>query len=116
MENKYASVVQEKHIEKITGGWRPTNSGGTKYEAGDVLTDIFFIEAKTTTKEKESFAIKKEWLEKMDFQCFSVGRTIPVLAFRFAPDAKMDYYVLPEYAMIDYMRLKEKEFEGDKSE
>lgn len=101
------SSRQEKHIAKVTGGQVTPNSGGTRFGGGDVLTDKFFIEAKTPMKEQTSFTIKAEWLSKMREQAFEQGKPEAVLAFRFDPDYQFDYYVLTERQFLDYLQWRE---------
>ena len=99
--------MQEKHIAKVTGGKVQSNSGGTKFGGGDVHTDKFFIEAKTSTSDKKSFSIKEDWLYKMREQAFEQGKEESVLAFRFHPDSLIDWYVLDERQFLEYLRYKE---------
>ena len=106
---RYFSDMQEKHIEKVTGGKVQSNSGGTKFGGGDVHTDKFFIEAKTPTKEQTSFTIKKEWIDKMREQAYEQGKEEAVLAFRFSPEDKTDMYVLNEKQFLEYLRYKEEQ-------
>ena len=98
---------QEKHIAKVTGGKVQSNSGGTKFGGGDVHTDKFFIEAKTSMSVKQSFSIKKDWMKKLQEQTFEQGKEEGVLAFRFSPDDKTDMYVLNERQFLEYLRYKE---------
>ena len=99
--------MQEKHIAKVTGGKVQSNSGGTKFGGGDVHTDKFFIEAKTSMSDKKSFSIKEDWLYKMKEQAFEQGKEESVLAFRFHPDSLLDWYVLDERQFLEYLRYKE---------
>ena len=108
------SDIQEKHIARITGGKVQSNSGGTKFGGGDVHTDTFFIEAKTSTSRKLSFSIKKEWITKMQEQAFEQGKQDAVLAFRFDPQEQTDYYVLNERQFLEYLQYKEKDNEMSK--
>ena len=101
--------MQEKHIAKVTGGKLQSNSGGTKFGGGDVNTDKFLIEAKTTTSDKKSFSIKEDWLYKMKEQAFEQGKEESVLAFRFHPDSLIDWYVLDERQFLEYLRYKEEQ-------
>lgn len=94
MVTRKYSDKQEKSIAKKVGGKITPNSGGTKFGGGDVLTDTFLIEAKTSTKDKKSFSIKKEWLEKMQEQAFEQGKQNSALAIDFG-DGK-NYYVITE--------------------
>lgn len=97
-QGKDYSAAQEKEIAKMLGGRVQSNSGGTRFGGGDVHTSMFFIEAKTPTKEQTSFSIKKEWLEKMKEQAFEQGKPCVALAFRFEPDGE-DYFVIDSRLM-----------------
>lgn len=92
------SDLQEKQLAKLFNGKTTINSGGTKFGGGDVLTKELFIEAKTTTSDKESFSIKRNWLEKAREQAFEQGKNYWTLAFRFSPGGK-DYYVIDKRCM-----------------
>ena len=107
MSTRDYSDKQEKHIALITGGKVQCNSGGTKFGGGDVHTEKFFIEAKTSTKEQTSFTIKLDWLNKMQEQKFEQGKEECVLAFRFDPDIPFDWYVLSERQFLEYLEWKE---------
>lgn len=98
------STEQEKHIAKVTGGRLTPNSGGTKFGGGDVVTDKFLIEAKTTTKEKTTFGIKKEWLKKAREQAFEQGKEKYALAFQFEPNGD-NYYIISERDFCEYADL-----------
>ena len=109
MQTRYFSDKQEKHIAKLTDGKVQSNSGGTKFGGGDVHTNKFFIEAKTPTKEQKAFSIKKDWIDKMKEQAFEQGKEESVLAFRFSPNDKEDFYVLTEKQFLEYLRYKEEQ-------
>lgn len=98
------STEQEKHIAKVIGGRLTPNSGGTKFGGGDVVTDKFLIEAKTTTKEKTTFGIKKEWLKKAREQAFEQGKEKYALAFQFEPNGD-NYYIISERDFCEYADL-----------
>lgn len=99
------SDKQEKYLAKLLGGKVTANSGGTKFGAGDVIAEPILIEAKTTTSERSSFSIKKDWIDKVDEQAFSQGMTEGVVAFQFAPDTE-NYFVLNESQFQDYLAFK----------
>lgn len=100
------SDMQEKHIANITGGKITSNSGGTKFGGGDVLTDSFLIEAKTSMTEKQSFSIKREWLKKSEEQAFEQGKYYSVLAFQFEPCGE-NYYVVSEDLFLELLQKME---------
>lgn len=105
---RYYSDKQENYIAKITGGVVQSNSGGTKFGGGDVHTKKFLIEAKTPTKERTSYTVKKEVLAKLYEQAFEQNKECGVLAFRFDPDGS-DFYVLSERDFLEYLRYKEED-------
>lgn len=108
MATRDFSDIQEEHIAKVTGGKVQSNSGGTRFGGGDVHTRLFFIEAKTPTKEQTSFSVKQAWIEKMKEQAFEQGKQESALAFRFDPYGD-DYYVLTERQFLEYLEYKEGE-------
>ena len=99
------SASQERDIANLLGGKVQSNSGGTRFGGGDVLTKEFFIEAKTPTKPQASFSVKSEWIHKMREQAFEQGKYHCALAFRFSPDGN-DYFVINSRLMqklVEYM-------------
>ena len=103
------SQSQERDIARMLGGRVQSNSGGTRFGGGDVLTKNFFIEAKIPTKDQTSFSIKKEWIEKMKEQSFEQGKSSSALAFRFSPDGE-DYFVINSRLMKLLVEYFEKEY------
>ena len=101
---RYYSDKQEKRTAKKLGAKVQTSSGSSDFLKGDVVSDTCLIECKTCITEKKSFSIKKEWLEKVDEQCYAMGKRYPILAFDFGDGE--NYYVLPESVMkkfIEYL-------------
>ena len=92
--NRYFSDRQEKHIAKAFNGKQVSNSGATAFNKGDVVTDLFLIEAKTVTKPQQSFTIRKEWIEKNKEEAFAMGRCYNALAFDFGDGEQ--HYVISE--------------------
>lgn len=106
MATRDYSTRQEREIAKYMDGKIQSNSGGTKFGGGDVLTRLFLIEAKTPTKEKQSFAIKKEWLDKAKEQSFEQRKLFYMLAFRFEPNGR-DYYVIEDWLAKQLIQIME---------
>lgn len=103
---RFYSDRQEKHIAKAVSGRQTANSGATAFSKGDVVTDMFLIEAKTCTTEKQSFSIKKEWLEKNEEERFAMGKDYSALAFDFGDGVQ--HYVISEKLFIKLLTyLKE---------
>lgn len=90
---KSCSKRQEQEIARMVGGKVQPNSGGTRFGGGDVHTQSVFIEAKTPVSDKQTFSIKREWLEKAREQAFEQNKTNYALAFRFGPE-QPDYFVI----------------------
>ena len=61
---RYYSSKQEKKVANLFNGHQVKNSGATPWEKGDVDTNLFLLECKTHTTDKDSMSIKKIWLEK----------------------------------------------------
>ena len=102
---KYFSSRQEDSISKFLGRNTVPGSGSPRFYAGDVITNDFLIEAKTTTKPKESFSIKKEWITKNNLERMQLGKPYCALAFQFAPNSP-NYYVIDEKLfkkLLEYM-------------
>ena len=102
---RYFSAVQENTIAKSIGAKTTSNSGAARFAAGDLTTNDFLIEAKTTTKPKDSFSIKKEWLTKNNLERMQLGKPYCALAFQFAPNSP-NYYVIDENLfkkLLEYM-------------
>lgn len=99
-------MLQEKEIARLLNGTVQVASGGTAFGGGDVHTNCFFIEAKTTTAEKQSFSIKKDWLDKMRIQMQEQRKRYSALAFRFDPLGQ-DYFVIDANLMRQLVEVIE---------
>ena len=95
MSTRTYSDAQEQYIAKHFNGRVTSNSGGTKFGGGDVLTKSFLIEAKTTETPKKSFSVKKDWIEKAEEQAFEQGKSYSTVAIQFEPEGK-NYFVIDE--------------------
>lgn len=102
---RFYSNKQEKHIAKTLGGKQTANSGATAFQKGDVLTDDFLIEAKTVTKERDSFSIKREWIKKNEEEAFAMGKMYSAIAFDFGDNEQ--HYIISENLfkkLINYLK------------
>ena len=104
---RYVSNKHEKRTAKALGGNLQISSGSSEFLKGDVVTSECLVECKTAMTEKQSFSIKKEWLTKIDEQCFAMGKTYPILAFDFGDGT--NYYVLNEKTMKRFIEFLEQE-------
>lgn len=96
-----ASKRQETKVAKLLGGKVQPNSGATDYSKGDVTTDEMLLECKTSMKSKQSFSIKKEWLDKNEIERFSMKKDYSGLVFDFGDNGKQ--YIVME--MSQFKRL-----------
>ena len=106
---RYYSGRQEKAIAKALNGKQVPNSGAATFVGGDVMTDAWLIEAKTATTERQSFAIKREWLDKNREEAFAMGKEYNALCFDFGDNGKR-YYVIDEKTfkkLINYTKEEE---------
>ena len=99
---RFYSKKQENRVAKAVSGRRTANSGATKFQKGDVITDDWLIECKTSTREKESFSIKRDWLDKNEEEAFQMGKHNHALCFDFGADDR--YYVVDESTFIKLMK------------
>lgn len=100
---RFYSKKQENEVAKAVSGRRTANSGATAFQKGDVLTDDWLIECKTSTKAKASFSIKKEWLQKNEEEAFQMGKHNHALCFDFGDDGER-YYVVDESTFVKMMK------------
>lgn len=101
---RYHSSRQEKAVAKKVGGKQVANSGATAFSKGDVQTDEWLIECKTTTcTTKASFSIKQEWLTKNREEMFAMGKSYNALCFDYGVHSGR-YYVVDERT---FLKMKE---------
>lgn len=101
---RYYSNKQETYIAHTLKGKKVANSGATAFMKGDVIVDNILIEAKTCTVERNSFSIKKEWLDKNKEEAFAMNKDYSVLAFNYGPDTD-NYYILDEHTFKEFVQL-----------
>ena len=89
---RFYSNRQEKKVAKAVGGKQTANSGATLFQKGDVVTADFLIEAKTVTKEQQTFTLKKEWFTKNKEEAFAMGKPYSALVFDFG-DGEQHYVI-----------------------
>lgn len=97
---RYYSNKQEDYVAKLLGGYKTPNSGAGNFKKGDIQikSASTLVECKTCTKEKESFSIKKEWVDKNKSEARMTLFVNSVIAFNFGPDTK-NYFVIDENLM-----------------
>lgn len=95
---RYYSKKQETQVAKLLNGKVVSGSGAPIFNCGDVDLDNWLIECKTTTTEKKSFAIKKEWIDKNEIERMQKQKPYSAIAFNFKPDGE-NYFVINENLM-----------------
>lgn len=94
---RFYSNQQEQAVAKLLHGQQTANSGATAFVKGDVVCKASncLVECKTCLKEKDSFSIKREWLEKNAQEAKITHYSNSMLAFNFGPNTK-NYFVIDE--------------------
>lgn len=94
---RYYSNIQEQYVAKLLGGQQTPNSGAGDFVKGDVRVKeaSLLCECKTCLKEKESFSIKKEWLDKNVQEAKLNHLSNSMLVFNFGPNTK-NYFIIDE--------------------
>ena len=111
LSTRFFSKSQENKVAGMTGGKPTPNSGARPYQKGDVSVsrhieydedgnvvnerESWLFEAKTCMTPKQSFAIKKQWLETIKEEAFQAGKMNYALVFSFGPK-QPNYYILSE--------------------
>ena len=90
---KEVSVEQEERVAKLIGGSRTPRSGGGAWKKGDVLSDDWFAECKTTVKPSLSYSVNKAVLDKADHERAEMHKQYGALAFTLGEDRE-DYFVI----------------------
>lgn len=110
---RYYSSTQEKDVARLVGGQQTANSGAGNWVKGDVRlkSASVLLECKTCIREKESFSIKREWLEKNEQEAKMTHYRNSILAFNFGP-SQPNYFIINENLM-KYLVEKLKEDNAD---
>ena len=85
------------------GAFQQANSGAGAFAKGDVCnrSASMLFECKTTTSNKESVSIKRDWLEKIEEERKSKRLDNSCVVINFGPDApyNKNYYIINERLM-----------------
>lgn len=73
--------------------------------SGDIQTANWLFEAKTCMKAQQQFTIKKEWLEKLKNESFSMRKDYFALVFNFGKIDEKNYYVLDEKTFTQILEI-----------
>ena len=97
LSTRAAADIHEKSVCKALGAKQQSNSGAGLFAKSDVVQkeSSTLIECKTCMTEKNSFSIKKEWLEKNLKEAHEMNLFNSMLCFNFGPGTE-NYYVISE--------------------
>ena len=101
---RFYSKKQENSVAKKMEGQRTANSGATAFQKGDVVLSDWLIECKTSTMERASFSVKRDWLDKNKEEAFAMRKTYNALCFDFG-DFGDRYYVIDEKTFKEMVEL-----------
>lgn len=102
---RYYSKIQEKGVAKILSGKTTPNSGATPYKKGDVSSDSWLIECKTCMTNKQSFSIKKAWLQQLREDAIGQGKMDYALVFNYGPNQE-NYYIINERKFKEILEVE----------
>lgn len=97
---RYYSNKQEKAVAKAIGGKQTLNSGATMFDKGDVTTDLFLCECKTTMTEQKSRTIYKEWFDKNRDEAIFMKKDYSAVVVNFGPGTS-NYYIIDEQTFLE---------------
>ena len=111
---RYSSQTQEHRISEYLGGRVNSNSGAGRFDKSDVVIDSasMSIECKTCMSQKDSFSIKKEWIEKHSSEAFANRLENKALAFNFFFEDDEDYFVIDKKLMKFLVEKLSEEYSG----
>lgn len=92
---KFFSNAQEKDVAKLVGGKVVAGSGSPHFCCGDVITDDWLFECKTSMRPKQSFSIKKEWIDKNERERMDSQKPYSALVFQFEESGE-NYFIVNE--------------------
>ena len=97
---RYFSDKQEKDVCRKLNATQQPNSGASLFRKGDVINydASLLIECKTCMQDKDSFSIKRAWIDKNKEEAFTQRVFDGCIAFNFGPD-KPNYFVINEKLM-----------------
>ena len=110
MDTRKYSRAQEDRVAKAIGGKVNANSGATGFYKGDVRTKYFLVECKTSIKPVKSISIKKDWIDKLQEEKFSMGKNRIAIGFDFGDGE--DYFIIDKRSFQEYNRMLEGNEDG----
>lgn len=111
---RFYSSKQEDSVAKAINGKKTANSGATKFQKGDVITEdkLFLLECKTCVKEQKTFTLHKEWFTKNKDEAFEMGIKYNALVFNFG-DGINKYVIDEKLFKYLYSIIRKEELQND---
>ena len=106
---KFYSNLQEQKVSTLLGMKKVSGSGAPLYCCGDLSDDMFLGECKTSMKDKSSFSVKKEWIDKNNIERLQLQKPYSFLAISFTPEADTNYFIIGEKEMKKFVELLREE-------
>lgn len=108
---RYFSGKMEDKVANIVCGQKTINSGASKFSCGDVINKdaSILLECKCSMTNKDSFSIKKEWIEKINSERLEKRLSNYSVAIDFGPDS--DIYFLINSKLMSFLIEKLEEDE-----
>ena len=113
---RYFSTIHEESVAKALGGMRNSSSGSGHFRKGDVVCkkSSMLAECKTAMEDKNSFSIKKEWIDKNKEETFAMRLDNSCIAFNFGPN-QPNHYVINENLMKFLVEKLEEEYDNEET-
>ena len=113
---RYYSDIQESYVAKTLGGYKNSNSGAGLFRKGDVIVKkaSLLCECKTTMEDKNSFSIKKEWIDKNKEETFAMRLDNSCIVFNFGPN-QPNHYIINEKLMKFLVKKLEEEYGNEET-
>jgi hypothetical protein len=112
---KFYSNAQERKVSSLLDMKQVSGSGGPCFCCGDILGDMFLGECKTSMKEKSSFSVKKEWIDKNNIERVQLQKPYSFLAISFTPEADTNYFIIGEKEMKKFVELLREENKNEEN-
>lgn len=106
-ETKKVSIAQEERVARLFNGKRTPQSGGGKWIKGDVVSNDFIVECKTSLTPSNSYSVKKSILDKINEERREMGKSFYALAFTFGDDK--DFFVIDKRTMEFFLQSLQNE-------
>lgn len=96
-ETKRVSLNQEERVARLFLGKRTPQSGGGKWKKGDVLSEDFLVECKTSVTPRTSYSVNRKILDKANEERREMNKPFYALAFTFGTEE--DFFVVDTKTM-----------------